>query len=76
LELLTNTGISISRSKKGCPWENGYQESFYDKFKVDLGDPNRFDTLGELVAEIYRTIRTHSLSSQNVTAPVCASLSR
>ena len=38
------------------PWENGYQESFYDKFKVDLGDPNRFKTLGELVAEIYRTL--------------------
>jgi putative transposase len=48
--------IKISRSHPGCPWENGYQESFYDKFKIDLGDPNRFKTLGELVAEIYRTI--------------------
>ena len=46
----------ISRSRPGCPWENGHQESFYDKFKVDLGDPNRFKTLGELVAEIYRTV--------------------
>lgn len=60
LELLTDTGINISRSKPGCPWENGYQESFYDKFKVDLGDPNRFDTLGELVAEIYRTIHRYN----------------
>lgn len=60
LELLMNTGISISRSKKGCPWENGYQESFYDKFKVDLGDPNRFNTLGELVAEIYQTIHRYN----------------
>lgn len=59
-ELLVNTGIAISRSKKGCPWENGYQESFYDKFKVDLGDPNRFSTLGELVAEIYRTIHRYN----------------
>ena len=40
----------------GCPWENGHQESFYGKFKVDLGDPNRFRSLGELAAEIYRTI--------------------
>jgi transposase InsO family protein len=46
----------ISRSRPGCPWESGYQESFYGKFKVDLGDPNRFKTLGELVAEIYRTL--------------------
>ena len=53
---LENVGISISRSKPGCPWENGYQESFYDKFKIDLGDPNRFKTLGELVYEIYQTI--------------------
>ena len=60
LELLTNLGISISRSKKGCPWGNGYHESFYDKFKVDLGDPNRFNSLGELVAEIYCTIHRYN----------------
>lgn len=54
--VLEECGITISRSKPGCPWENGYQESFYDKFKIDLGDPNRFKTLGELVAEIYSTL--------------------
>ncbi len=54
--MLEDYGIAISRSRPGCPWENGYQESFYDKFKVDFGDPNRFQTLGELVAEIYRTL--------------------
>lgn len=53
---LNTIGIQISRSAPGCPWENGYQESFYDKFKIDLGDPNRFETLGELVYEIYQTI--------------------
>jgi putative transposase len=53
---LTAVGSLISRSAPGCPWENGYQESFYDKFKIDLGDSNRFTSLGELVYEIYRTI--------------------
>ena len=53
--MLERYGITISRSRPGSPWENGYQESFYGKFKMDLGDPNRFKTLGELVAEIYRT---------------------
>ena len=52
----TNTaeslGIKISMSKKQSPWENSYQESFYSNFKVDLGDPNRFDSLGELIEEI------------------------
>src|SRR6266849_4837721 len=54
--VLEDVGSRISRSHPGCPWENGYQESFYDKFKVDFGDPDRFETLGELVAEIYRTM--------------------
>jgi transposase InsO family protein len=53
---LEECGIVISRSRPGCPWENGYQESFYGKFKVDLGDPNRFDSFGELIAEIYQTL--------------------
>ena len=54
--VLMECGIAISRSHPGCPWENGYQESFYGKFKVDLGDPGRFASLGALVAEIYRTV--------------------
>lgn len=54
--ILEEIGSLISRSAPGCPWENGYQESWYDKFKVDLGDPNRFSSLGELVAEIHRTV--------------------
>lgn len=51
--LATNLGIKLSMSHKGSPWENGYQESFYSHFKVDLADPNRFKTLGELAVEIY-----------------------
>lgn len=63
-EIYTNfcnsSGIQISMSEKGSPWQNGYQESFYDKFKIDLGDPNRFETLGELVYEIYHTIYVYN----------------
>lgn len=56
ISLLVKLNIRISRSHPGCPWENGYQESFYGKFKIDFGDPNRFETLGELVAAIYQTV--------------------
>jgi len=56
LAVIRNLGTKVSMSKKGAPWENGYQESFYSQFKVDLGDPSRFRSFGELVAEIYRTI--------------------
>lgn len=53
---LQKLGIAISRSAKSSPWENGYQESFYSQFKVDLGDPERFKVLGELVAEVHRLV--------------------
>lgn len=53
---LTELGIRISRSKKASPWQNGLQEAFYSQFKVALGDPNRFKTLGELAYEIHRTV--------------------
>lgn len=68
--LVQSLKIQQSISAPGCPWENGYQESFYKGFKLDLGDPNRFDTLGELVAGIYQTIgyynqrRIHSALKQ------------
>lgn len=53
---ITTIGIEISRSSPGCPWENGYQESFYSQFKVDIGDWKRYQTLGELVISIYHVI--------------------
>ena len=53
-------GIKLSMSHKGSPWENGYQESFYSQFKVDLGDPNRFKTLGELAVTIYSQIHYYN----------------
>lgn len=53
---LMGIGVRISRSKKGCPQENGMQEAFFSQFKVDLGDPNRFKTLGELVYEVHRLV--------------------
>ena len=41
LNLVKSLGIEVSLSNKGSPWENGYQESFYSQFKIDLGDPNQ-----------------------------------
>ena len=49
-------GIKISVSDKGSPWQNGYKESFFGRFKDENGDLNRFNSLGELVEEIYSYI--------------------
>jgi len=54
--ILGDYKILQSMSKKGSPWQNGYQESFYGNWKVDVGDVNRFGSLGELTAEIYKSI--------------------
>lgn len=55
-ELAERCGIRLSFSAKASPWQNGYQESFYSQFKVDLGDPHRFSSVGELVEAIHLTI--------------------
>ncbi|MEK6869765.1 MAG: IS3 family transposase [Nanoarchaeota archaeon] len=55
-DYLLNTGIIISMSNKNSPWENPFQESFYSQFKVDLGYVSRFETVEELMGEIYQTI--------------------
>jgi putative transposase len=53
MELAGNCGVSMSYSAKASPWENGYQESFYSGFKVDLGDAERFTSVGELIEAIH-----------------------
>ena len=53
-------GIKVSMSRKGHPWENGFQESFYSQFKLDLGRTDRFESLGELVEAIHQTINYYN----------------
>lgn len=55
-----NLGIKLSMSHKGSPWENGFQEAFYSQFKIDLGDPNRYRTSGELAVAIYLQIHYYN----------------
>jgi transposase InsO family protein len=53
---LTKLGVIVSMSKKGSPWENGSQESFYSNFKLELENPNRFETEGQLIEKICQQI--------------------
>lgn len=66
-------GIIISMSSKSSPWENPFQESFYSQFKVDLGMVSRFETVEELIEEIYQTIYYYNnqrIHTSLKTAPV------
>lgn len=47
-KILKSNKIKQSMSQKGSPWQNAVQESFYGKFKLELGHPKCYETLGEL----------------------------
>jgi transposase InsO family protein len=53
---VTGKQTTLSFADKASPWQNGYQESFYGKLKVDLGHMEQFETLGELIEAIYQTL--------------------
>lgn len=57
---LETKGVKISVSAKASPWQNGYKESFFGRFKDEFGDFNRFDTVAELMEEIYSQIRYYN----------------
>jgi len=56
INLVQKSAINLSMSHKGSPWQNGHQESWYGKFKDEFGDFNRFETIGELIEEVYHQI--------------------
>lgn len=58
--IVSASGVSVSMSRKSSPWENGMQEAFFSQFKIDLGDPSRFRTLGELVAAVFHTLHRYN----------------
>ena len=60
LQKVESLGIIVSMSKKASPWENGYQESFYGKFKQELGTLNRFENRGEAIAAIHLQINYYN----------------
>lgn len=53
-------GITISMSDKHSPWQNAFQESFYSHFKVDFGDPDRFESLPEFIEAIHQQIMEYN----------------
>lgn len=58
--LLESYSTTPSHSRKGSPWQNGYQESFYNNFKLELGDVRRFNHVGELVEAIHQQIHYYN----------------
>ncbi len=51
-KILQSKNIKASMSKKSSPWQNGRQESFYQKLKIELEDFNSYKSQGELIEAI------------------------
>lgn len=62
LNLLKKYKIQPSMSDKASPWQNGTQESFYSNFKLELGHPEIYPTIGELVEAIASQIHYYNYS--------------
>lgn len=60
LDLLNDFSIVPSMSEKASPWQNGKQESFYSGFKLELGHPEVYPTLGELIEAIASQIHYYN----------------
>ena len=60
VNLLKSLGIKVSRSSIASPWQNGFQDSFFSHFKLELGSPNRFKHPGELVEAIHKQINYYN----------------
>jgi transposase InsO family protein len=59
-DYLEQRGVRISVSDVASPWQNGYVESFFGRFKQELGDINRFETAGEMLAAVYQQIHYYN----------------
>lgn len=59
-DYLEQRGVQISVSDVASPWQNGYCESFFGRFKDEFGDPNRFESVGALIEAVYRHIHYYN----------------
>jgi len=73
LDFLYQKNIIISMSSKASPWQNGWQESFYGRFKTELWDLCRFDCIEEVILKIHQQIQyynNHRIHTSIMSTPV------
>ena len=66
-DTLEGRAVHISVSDVASPWQNGFIESFYGRFKLELGDLDHFNSAGEMIEAIYRHIRYYNHSRIHTT---------
>ena len=59
-DYLEERGVHISVSDVAAPWQNGYCESFFGRFKEEFGDPDRFEIPGTFIEAVYHHIHYYN----------------
>ena len=59
-DYLEERKVRISVSDVASPWQNGFMELFFGRFKQELGDLDRFTSAGEMIEAIYRQIHYYN----------------
>jgi len=60
IKFFKENNVAISVSDPGSPWQNGHAESFFSRLKLEIGDINRFESLGEVTEYIYHYINYYN----------------
>ena len=60
ISFLESLKVKISVSDPGSPWQNGWSESFFSRFKNEFGPFSRFENLGELIENIYQYLNYYN----------------
>lgn len=58
--ILDKYNVIKSLSTKAKPWQNGFQESFYNNFKLELGKASQFENIGKLIEAIYQQLEYYN----------------
>jgi putative transposase len=59
-QYLEKHNIQVSVSDVASPWQNGFQESFFGRFKQEFGDFSRFEFVSELFEAIHHHIHYYN----------------
>lgn len=60
VDFFQSNGTEISVSDPGSPWQNGHSESFFSRFKSEIGDLSQFEDIGHLTEYIYQHINYYN----------------
>ena len=67
LQFLRTQQILVSMSSKWSPWQNGWQESYYGKLKLELWETKYYESMDHLILAVHRQISYYNTKRLHTT---------